>query len=374
MNTWVAPGRVNVIGEHTDYNDGFVLPVALPLVTRCTARITGDRTARITSRQRPGEPVTVALDEIAGARARIPAWARYVVGVIGEFRARGHAVPGIEIEIDGAVPIGAGLSSSAALTCAVAQAIRDLCAPGLDVRALIGIAVAAENDYAGAPTGVLDQSAALLCTAGHALLLDVRRFTAAGAHGRDGYQQIPFDLAAAGLELLVVDTGEPHTHAGGGYARRRAECEAAAGELGVRALRDVADPGDVNRIDDPVLRRRARHVVTENARVLAVADSLRAGVDPRVIGPVLTAGHRSLRDDFEVSTPALDEAVDAALAAGAHGARMVGGGFGGSAIALVDRARSAAVALAVGQRLATAGQPRPRTFTVVPAPGARSAS
>lgn len=370
VDTWVAPGRVTVIGEHTDYNDGFVLPVALPLVTRCTARVTTDATAWVTSRQRPAEPVQVALDEIAVTRERIPGWARYVLGVVNEFRVRGHAVTGVRIEVDGAVPIGAGLSSSAALTCAVAQAMRDLCAPEMSVRELIGIAVAAENDYAGAPTGVLDQSAAMLCTAGHALLLDVRRFTAAEARDEDGYRQIPFDLATAGLELLVVDTGEAHENADGGYTLRRSQCETAARELGVPALRDATSPGDLGRIADPVLRRRARHVVTENARVLAVAESLRDGADPREIGPVLTAGHASLRDDFEVSTPALDEVVDAALAAGAHGARMVGGGFGGSAVALVDRSNSAAVALAVGQRLAATGHPRPRTFMVIPSVGA----
>src|SRR5690606_30247768 len=282
------------------------------------------------------------------------------------------AVPGVRIEVDGAVPIGAGLSSSAALTCAVAGAVRDLCAPELDRRALIDIAVAAENHYVGAPTGVLDQAASLLCTAGHALFLDVRQFGAGpgGGSAEAGCAQIPFDLAAAGLVLLVVDTGQPHENAAGGYARRRAECEAAARELGVRSLREIAGPAQVTRIGDPVLRRRARHVVTENARVAAVAARLRAGADPREIGPILTEGHASLRDDFEVSTPALDEAVDAAIAAGAYGARMVGGGFGGSAIALVDRARAAAVAPAVGQRLTAAGHPRPRTFAVVPSAGA----
>ncbi|MBF6355061.1 galactokinase [Nocardia higoensis] len=365
VDTWVAPGRVNIIGEHTDYNDGFVLPVALPLVTRCTARLSTDATARITSRQRPGEPLAVAIEEIAEARERIPGWARYILGVVGEFRARGHAVPGIEIEVDGAVPIGAGLSSSAALTCSVAQAMRDLCAPGLGVRELIDIAACAENRYAGAPTGILDQSAALLCTAGHALLLDVRRFTAVGARGDDGCEQIPFELAESGSALLVVDTGEPHENAGGGYARRRAECEAAAQELGVPALRDVTALGELGRITDPVLRRRARHVVTENARVLAVAECLRGGADPREIGPILVAAHTSLRDDFEVSTPASDEVVDAVLAAGAYGARMVGGGFGGSVVALVDRDRSAAVARAAGERLVAAGHRKPVGSTVI---------
>ncbi|MCP2321201.1 galactokinase [Nocardia amikacinitolerans] len=366
MRTWVAPGRVNIIGEHTDYNDGFVLPIALPMVTRCAAATTADGFVRVESRQRPGESVQVGIDELVAARDRLSGWARYPLGVVAEFVRRGHAVPGLVLELDGAVPIGAGLSSSAALSCSVAVAVRDLCAPTVAVRELIDIARAAENDYAGAPTGVLDQSAAMLCTAGHALFLDVRRFSTTDA----GYEQIPFDLAAFGLELLVVDTGQPHELVDGGYARRRAECASAAAELGVPALRD-AELADLARITDPIGRRRARHVITENARVLAVADKLRRGADPREIGPDLSAGHASLRDDFEVSTDALDTAVTAALDVGAHGARMVGGGFGGSVIALVDRDRTEAVAAAVGDRFARSGFPAPRTFVVVPAAGAR---
>ncbi|MEU2257594.1 galactokinase [Nocardia xishanensis] len=370
MRTWVAPGRVNIIGEHTDYNDGFVLPIALPLVTRCAAETTTDGLVRVESRQRPGEAVRAEVDELAAARDRLPGWARYPLGVVAEFVRRGHSVPGLMLELDGAVPIGAGLSSSAALSCSVAIALRDLCAPSVADRELIDIARVAENDFAGAPTGVLDQSAAVLCTAGHALFLDVRRFTA----GASGYEQIPFDLAAFGLQLLVIDTGQPHELVDGGYARRRDQCEAAAAELGVPALRDVAAEADLARIADTVCRRRARHVVTENARVVAVAEKLRQGADPREIGPILVAGHASLRDDFEVSTAALDTAVAAALDAGAHGARMVGGGFGGSAIALVDRERTEAVAAAVGERFARSGLAEPRTFVVVPADGARRES
>ncbi|WP_245673338.1 galactokinase [Nocardia lijiangensis] len=369
MRTWVAPGRVNIIGEHTDYNDGFVLPIALPLVTRCAAEPTDDGLVRVESRQRRGETVRAGIGELAAARDRLPGWARYPLGVVAEFVRRGHAVGGLMLDLDGAVPIGAGLSSSAALSCSVAVALRDLFAPTVVDRELIDIARAAENDYAGAPTGVLDQSAAMLCTAGHALFLDIRRFTAADA----GYEQIPFDLAAFGLELLVIDTGQPHELVDGGYAQRRAQCEAAAAELGVPALRDV-DAADLPRIAGAVVRHRARHVVTENARVVTVAEKLRQGADPREIGPILVAGHASLRDDFEVSTAALDTAVTAALDAGAHGARMVGGGFGGSAIALVDRERTERVAAAVGDRFVRAGFAEPRTFVVVPADGARRES
>jgi galactokinase len=298
-----------------------------------------------------------------------------------EFVRRGHEITGVDLELDGAVPIGAGLSSSAALSCAVAVALRDLFAPSVTDRALIDIARAAENDYVSAPTGVLDQSASILCTAGHALFLDVRRFVEAGEFGRvetgggsagsdRAHEQIPFDLDRFGLELLVIDTGQPHELVDGGYAARRAQCDAAAAELGVPALRDIESVEALERIADAVLRRRARHVVTENARVVAVAEKLRTGVDPRAIGPILTAGHVSLRDDFEVSTPALDAAVEAAVEAGAHGARMVGGGFGGSVIALVDRERTAAVTDAVRKRFARSGFAEPRTFVVLPGAGA----
>ncbi|MBF6543734.1 galactokinase [Nocardia brasiliensis] len=370
MQTWAAPGRVNIIGEHTDYNDGFVLPIALPLVVECAARVRSDQWVRVTSRQRPGETVLVASAELAAQRDRVPGWSRYPLGVVAEFVRRGHAVGGVDLELDGAVPIGAGLSSSAALSCAVAIALRDLFAPTVTDRALIELARAAENDYVGAPTGLLDQSASIMCTAGYALFLDIRGFLADDDAKSVAYEQIPFDLDRFGLELLVIDTGQPHELVDGGYAERRAQCEAAAAELGVPALRDVAAVADVQRLADPVLRRRARHVVTENARVLRVAEELRSGADPRAIGPLLTAAHASLRDDFEVSTPALDAAVAAARAAGAHGARMVGGGFGGSAIALVDRAHTAAVVDATRKQFADSGFAEPRTFVVGPAAGA----
>ncbi len=230
---------------------------------------------------------------------------------------------------------------------------------------MVELARRSENDFVGAPTGILDQSASLLCTAGNALFLDTRdRHT----------EQVPLDLAAGGLQLLVVDTGTSHTHADGGYGDRRRECEEAAARLGVPALRDVADVAGLAVLDDGgdrVLLRRARHIVTENARVLDVVRILHGAGDPREIGPVLTAGHVSLRDDFEISTVELDACVEAAVEAGAHGARMVGGGFGGSAVVLVDRDRAEAVADAVRQRFAREGYAAPRTFDVVPSDGAR---
>jgi galactokinase len=231
----------------------------------------------------------------------------------------------------------------------------------------VELARGAENDFVGAPTGILDQSASVLCTAGHALFLDTRDRAA---------EQVPFDLAAAGLALLVIDSGTTHDHADGGYGDRRRECEEAARRLGVGLLREI---GAVSRLDvladgtveGRLLHRRARHVVTEDARVLEVVSALRTDADPRRIGPVLTAGHESLRDDFEISVPLLDAVVESALAAGAHGARMVGGGFGGSAIALVEADAVDAVTAAVGTRVGREGRPAPRTFVTVPSAGAR---
>jgi galactokinase len=356
---WAAPGRVNVIGEHTDYNDGFVLPVALPHTTRAAVGRRTDGRLAFASLQGDGEVVELAMSELAPGRP--DGWAGYPAGVVDGLRDR--LAGGVSVLVDTDVPVGAGLSSSAALTCSVALALSDLVAPELTRTELVDLARRSENDFVGAPTGILDQSASLLCTAGHALFLDTRE-------GRT--EQVPLDLAAVGLELLVVDTGTSHTHADGGYGDRRRECEQAAARLGVPALRDIADvDGLAPLADDDVLFRRARHIVTENARVLEVVEILRSHPDPRDIGPVLIAGHASLRDDFQISTPELDATVEAAVQAGAHGARMVGGGFGGSAVVLVDRDRAGAVADAVRERFAREGWSAPRTFDVVPSEGAR---
>ncbi|AYF79497.1 galactokinase [Nocardia yunnanensis] len=359
---WWAPGRVNLIGEHTDYNDGYVLPLALPLGMTCTAKPRTDGVVRLASRQVRDQSIDTRVETIvAGGWSELPAWTHYPLGVLAEFDRRGHPVTGVELDLDGTVPVGAGLSSSAALSCAVALALRDLFAPTVTDTDIIDIARAAENDYAGVPTGTLDQSAAMLCTAGHLLFLDTRT----GA-----FEQIPFDLDAFDLALLVLDTGSPHRLLDGEYARRRAECAAAAAQLNVASLRDVTSPTAADRLTDPLLRRRARHVITENARVLRIAEQLRSGADPRAIGPLLTEGHASLRDDFEVSAPRLDLAVDAALAAGAYGARLTGGGFGGSVIALVDRDRIGAVLSGVREAFAANGFESPRNFTVTPSAGA----
>jgi galactokinase len=360
---WAAPGRVNVIGEHTDYNAGFVLPVALPHTTRAAVARRDDGRVAFASVQGDGSVVELDLAELAPGRPE--GWAGYPAGVVWGLRDRLGG--GVSVLVESDVPVGAGLSSSAALTCSVALALRDLAAPELGPPDLVELARRAENDFVGAPTGILDQSASVLCTAGHALFLDTRDRTS---------EQVPFDLAAVGLELLVVDSGITHEHAGGGYGDRRRECELAAERLGVGFLREIEDVAGLEALADgtregEVLLRRARHVVTENARVLEVVAALREGTDPRTIGPILTAGHESLRDDFEISVPMLDAIVESATEAGAHGARMVGGGFGGSAIALVEADRIDGVLAAVTERFAREGRRPPRTFTAVPSAGVR---
>ncbi len=357
---WAAPGRVNLIGEHTDYNGGLALPVALGQMTRCVARQRDDALVRVASLQQPSVRGRAEIVEVALHALRdntVDGWSRYPLGVCHALGIGG----GVDLLLDSEVPVGAGLSSSAALTCAVAIALRDLFGLGHSDADLVEVTRAAENDYVGAPTGTLDQSAALLCRPGHALLLDF----GAGTH-----EHIPFPLAAHGLELLVVDTDTPHQLSHGGYGVRRAECAAAAAALGVSSLRAISDVAQLHSLDDP-LRRRARHVVAENVRVDTVAQLLAAGSDPRLVGPVLTAGHESLRDDFEVSTPQLDRAVEVALAAGAYGARLVGGGFGGSIVALVDREAHAPIADAITAAFAGAHWRPPRIFGAAAGAGAR---
>lgn len=354
---WEAPGRVNVIGEHTDYNGGFALPIASPQRARCRARARYDGTVTVASRQYPNEPVTVRVQDLG--EAEVPQWSRYVLGVVWELVRRGFDVGGADLAIDSDVPQGAGLSSSAAVECAVAVAFRDLGDLAVSDDELVSVTSRAENDYVGAPTGTLDQSASLLCRPGHALFLDF---------GTGERLHVPFDLGD--LELLVVDTRTSHSHASGGYAERRAQCEEAAARLGLRTLRDASGVQALNRLDN-VVRRRARHVITENDRVTQVVDLLRDGGDVRAVGPILTASHRSLRDDFAVSTPELDDAVDAALAGGALGARLVGGGFGGSIIVLTEGGSVGAVETAVAARFAGAGHAAPRVTRVRPGSGAR---
>jgi galactokinase len=356
---WHAPGRVNLIGEHTDYNEGFVLPFALAQGIRVAAARRGDLVLELRSRQVPDEPATAALNALAPGS--VTGWTAYPAGVAWALAEAGLPVGGASIAVDADLQPGAALSSSAALECATALALTELHGLSVPRPQLAAIARRAENEFAGIPTGIMDQSASLLCRAGHALLLDCRSGEAS---------DVPLDLPAAGLVMLVIDTRVRHALADGRYATRRRACEQAARALGVRSLRDVTDdPRALDAIADPVLRRRARHVITENGRVLATVALLRAG-DIAGCGPLLSASHRSLRYDFEVSWPQADAAVDAAVAAGALGARMTGGGFGGSIIALARARTSPDVRAGVCDAFARRGWPQPGFLEALPSASA----
>ena len=363
---WSAPGRVNLIGEHTDYNGGLCLPIALPQRTFAAVSLRPDRRIRLRSVQ-SSQTYDLGLDEVRAGNP--PGWGAYAAGVLWALEQAGHQISGVDLVVDGQVPVGAGLSSSAALECAVAAAASDLMA--LDLlgddsarEALAAICVNAENTIAGAPTGGMDQSAALRSQPGHALLLDCRDGSIA---------QVLFDLAAHGLSLLVMDTRAKHALVDGQYAQRRTSCQDAARQLGVSSLREVsfADLDDaLGRLPNSVVRARTRHVVTEIERVRQSVALLRADRLAEV-GPLLNASHASMRDDFEISCAELDVAVEVALAHGALGARMTGGGFGGSAIALVPAERTAGVTLAVIQAFADRGFGTPDCFTVTAGDPAR---
>jgi galactokinase len=359
---WSAPGRVNLIGEHTDYNDGYVLPFALAARTAAAASRRADGRLTVRSLQWPGSSLDVRLSALQPGAVAGPG--AYAAGVAWAMRAAGHPVGGLDIVIDGAVPVGSGLSSSAALECAAALAIAELSGIRLAPAELARLAQRAEKEFVGVPCGIMDQMAAMLALAGHALFLDTRTGIV---------EQVPLDPAASGLVLLVIDTHARHELADSGYADRFASCAEAARRLGVPALRDVPEAGLPDALARlaafPVLARRVRHVVTENARVLATAELLRTG-RLAAVGPLLTASHWSLRDDFEVSAPELDTAVSAALAAGALGARVTGGGFGGCVIAIAPAATAAALSAAAAAAARRAGHVAPAVWPAVPSAGA----
>jgi galactokinase len=360
---WSAPGRVNLIGEHTDYNGGLCLPLALRHRTYVALGTADDGWIELASTGAPSRWRAPRGDARPGV---VEGWASYPAGVLWALGENHDVTPGgFRAVFDSCVPVGSGLSSSAAIQCSTAVALDEVAALGLGAsdagRAeLVAACMRGENEVAGARTGGMDQSASLLAREGHALLLDLRD----GSH-----RHVPFALEEHGLTLLVIDTRVAHTHAGGEYASRRAECEAAAAALGVATLREV-DPARLDATLDrlaggftlaggapasgDVVRRRVRHVVTEIARVEAFVDALERG-DLDAAGALMVASHASLRDDYEVSCPELDLAVSAALDAGALGARMTGGGFGGCAIALVAADRVDAVVAAVEAAYAGAG-------------------
>ncbi|GAA3807182.1 galactokinase [Nocardioides panacisoli] len=364
---WRAPGRVNLIGEHTDYNGGLALPFAIE--HGCTAEVglaPGRDLHVATSAQEADDVRLTAADLAALPGSDGPVWARYVLGPLWVLRERGYDVPPLEVRVDSDVPSGSGLSSSAAVVCSVTSAVDDLLELGLSPDDLLAVARAAENDVVGAPTGGLDQMASLRCRVGEVLLCDFATTTT---------ENVPADLAADGLTVLVVDTLVRHSHADGEYAARRRGCEAAAAVLGLPALGalrtdDLA--AALARLEDDEQARYVRHVVSEDDRVRRTAELLRAGRTAG-IGSLLTASHASLRDDFRVTVPELDLAVETLLAAGALGARMTGGGFGGSVIALVEEGRATDAAAATAEAFGRAGYRSPAWFTTLPSAGARRA-
>jgi galactokinase len=355
-----GPGRANLIGEHTDYNGGFVLPFAIDrsVVAAFTPR--DDRTIRLATDFEPGV-VVAGLDDLTGHDG----WAAYPLGAawaLGEFGVDLGSVTGFDLAIVSDVPVGAGLSSSAAVETATLMALSRLWGLDLDRKTLAKVGQRAENVVVGAPTGIMDQAASLLGEADSAVFLDCRSLET---------DVVPLGLAEAGLVILVVDTRVSHAHATGGYGQRRAECEAGVATLGLTSLRDlgVDDLAAAEAKLDPIVFRRVRHVVTENERVLETVATLRAS-GARAIGGLLDASHASMRDDFEISTPELDLAVETTRAAGAIGARMTGGGFGGSAIALLPAERVEAASDAVRTAFAAAGYGEPGLFVVNAVAGA----
>ncbi|MCC9205997.1 galactokinase [Arthrobacter sp. zg-Y769] len=367
---WRAPGRVNLIGEHTDYNNGFVLPFAIDRSALVAVRLRTPASepeaeadvVRLASTFAPdGAGLSRAQFRIGGLEPDgVGGWAAYPAGVVYALaRQAGASVPGFDLLLDSTVPVGAGLSSSHAVEVAVAAALNDLLGLGLGAPEMAHLTQYAENEFVGAPTGIMDQSASLMGKEGGALFLDCRSLDS---------ETVPLPLAEHGLQVLVIDTRVVHSHADGGYSARRSACERGAAALGVPSLREVPAGASLDGLDEET-RRRVRHVLAENERVLQVVEQLRA--DNVVgIGNLLTASHASLRDDFEVSCPELDLAVDAALAAGALGARMTGGGFGGSAIALIRQDDEERVRAAVLAAFVEKGFREPALFTVLPADGA----
>jgi galactokinase len=345
-----APGRVNLIGEHTDYNDGFVLPAAIPLHTEVALRRGRGTRVRVWTTAFPAaDPVVFDLD----VSARAGDWADYVRAIVNVMRERG-VDSGMDLRIDSNVPLGSGLSSSAALLVATARSLRQAFSLDVDDLQIARLARRAENEFVGAPVGIMDQMACSLADDRSALLIDTRSLA---------YDRVPLPEAGA---LLVIDSGVRHSHASGDYRIRREECRRAAHALGVATLRDVTT-SDLPRIASlpPPLDRRARHVVTENARVLAAADALRRG-DLGRVGELFYASHASMRDDFEVSVPEIDALVEAARRVqGVYGARLTGGGFGGSIVALVvpGRERGAGASIITGQNARFSAEAR----IVVPA-------
>jgi galactokinase len=344
---YAAPGRINLIGEHTDYNLGFALPIALPERTVVTYEPDAGAELSVHSEQEAGI-VSIPLDTAPGD---VPGWAGYVAGVIWALRESGHGIRGGTMSIASDVEMGSGVSSSAALECAVIGALTTGAGLRLDRIELARLAQRAENDYVGAPTGMMDQLASLCGEPRKALMIDFREPTV---------EPVAFDPDSANVALLLINSRAPHQHAGGEYASRRASCERAAADLGVSSLREVQDRGVavLAAVADPVDARRARHILTDNQRVLDIVAALEDS-DFTTIGRLFNESQASMRDDFGITTEHIDLIADTAVTAGALGARMTGGGFGGCVIALAPVAKADHIADAIFSALGDAGYNAP---------------
>ena len=352
-----APGRVNLIGEHVDFLDGFVLPFAIKDVTTVAIARNGTNKIRVASAQENFKIEEVAHQDLQPLTGKI--WTRYPIGVIWALEIK----DGLDVLIDGQVPLGAGLSSSAALEAAVGTALNHLYKLNISPEKLALLCQKAENKYVGMPCGIMDQSISIMGREGHALLLDCRDLST---------EQIPFDIAPHGLELLVIDTQVHHELVDGGYAERRASCEKAVSTLGIKSLRDISVEDFVSRKSelDQITFVRAYHAVTEMRRVLDAVIALKKS-DFVTFGKIVTEAHNSLRDNYTVSCPELDLAVEVSLQNGALGARMIGGGFGGAAIALLKSEDVELVKSQINQAFIGADFKAPRFFISTPAQGAR---
>ena len=352
-----APGRVNLIGEHIDYSEGFVLPFAIDAVTKCAIAKRDDGKIRIISAQKKNEVIESNLEAIAAKEGS--AWSRYIYGVIWAMEIE----TGLDIYIDGKVPLGAGLSSSAALECSLATALHHLFHLEKTLPELARLTQRAENDYVGVPCGIMDQSISLMARAGYGLLLDCQDLST---------RHIKIDFASKSLRLLIIDTQAHHALTDGGYAKRRESCEEVAKIFSIPSLRQLsmesllAHKAKLSELQF----KRARHGVSEMLRVLDAVKALEAE-DFEALGQLLNQSHNSLRDDYEVSCPELDLAVDTALSSGALGARMVGGGFGGSAIALIKESDAGTISSTIERAFAKNGFKAPRFFDSLPSDGAK---
>jgi galactokinase len=357
---WSAPGRVNLIGEHTDYNLGFVLPLAIDKRTFAAFRLRDDQVAKISS-SFTNEVIEQDLSGIS--KGSVSGWSAYPLGVAWSMIQEGASGTGFDLFIHSDVPVGAGLSSSAALESSVALALNELWGSDFSRHELAQIGQRAENEIVGAPTGIMDQTAAIFGVADHAVFIDCKTLEAT---------PIPLNLSANKLELVVIDTKVAHRLSDGGYGSRRSACETAAKSLGVSALRElsVTDLENSKNALDDVVYRRAKHVVTENIRVEKTVALLKAS-GPLAIGELLNASHVSMRDDFEISVEELDLAVDVSISCGAIGARMTGGGFGGSAIAIIESSKVADLSTKIMTKFKARGFATPEIFSVVAADGAR---